>query len=205
MWASYLENSIKGEAANYIGSKGKWFNNYDGLWATLDDKYANRWVLASETIRQFFNRENPEATQTSVDRWFYEQLDCMKSILDLGLTAEQIMVNVMTQVLPEEYANEIRQGLRNKYPDRDRSNFTGEEIRAVYNDTIAIRNIPLTTSQIPISLQHSVQVNKNPKNQSNRKGKKNKSGYNGGILKNNLNLSQGNNQGGNPQPATQRR
>ena len=73
MRATYLEESIKGEAASYIGSKGKWFNNYEGLWAILDDKYANRWVLASDTIRAFFGRANPEHTQTSVDKWFYEQ------------------------------------------------------------------------------------------------------------------------------------
>ena len=106
----------------------------------------------------------------------------------------------MTQALPEEYANELRQGLRNLHPGRDRSDFTGDEIRAVYNDTIAIKNLPLTTSQIPISLQHSTQVNRNPQNQSNRKGRKNRSGYNGGIPKNNSNPSQGSNQGGTPQP-----
>merc|ERR1739842_182934 len=148
-----------------------------------DDKYGNRWIVTSETIRQFFQKEKPEATQTSVDRWFYEQLDCIKSILDLNLTTEQILVNVLTQDLPEEYAHEIRQGLRSKFPDRETSNFTGEEIKMVYNDTIAIRNIPLARSQVPISLQHNIQVKQNPKNQSNKKGRKNRSGYNGGVIK----------------------
>ena len=106
----------------------------------------------------------------------------------------------MTQALPEEYANELRQGLRGLHPGRDRSDFTGDEIRAVYNDTIAFRNLPLATSQIPISLQYSTQVNKNPQNRSHRNRKKNKSGYNGGIPKNNPNPSQGNSQSETPQP-----
>ena len=43
LWANYLEECIKGEAAHYIGEKGKWFNKYEALWKTLDDKYGNRW------------------------------------------------------------------------------------------------------------------------------------------------------------------
>merc|ERR1739842_15562 len=139
-------------------------------------------------------------TQTSVDRWFYDQLDCIKSILDLKLTTEQVLVNVLTQDLPEEYAHEIRQSLRSKFPDRDNSNFTGEEIKMAYNDSIAIRNVPPARSLVPISL-HNVQVKQNTKNRNNRK--KNKSGYNGGVVKNqgdNQQSNAGNAQGGNQQP-----
>merc|ERR1739840_45220 len=118
-------------------------------------------------------------------------------ILDLKLTTEQVLVNVLTQDLPEEYAHEIRQSLRSKFPDRDNSNFTGEEIKMAYNDTIAIRNVPPARSQVPISL-HNVQVKQNPRNRNNRK--KNKSGYNGGVVKNqggNQQPNAGDNQGGN--------
>ena len=72
-----------------------------------------------------------------------------------------------------------------------------------YNDTIAIRNVPLARSQVPISL-HNVQVKQNPKNQNNRNRKRNKSGYNGGVIKNSQGDNQqpnaGNTQGGNQQP-----
>ena len=69
-----------------------------------------------------------------------------------------------------------------------------------YNDSIAIRNVPPARSQVPISL-HNVQVKQNTKNRNNRK--KNKSGYNGGVVKNqgdNQQSNAGNAQGGNQQP-----
>merc|ERR1739842_160739 len=90
--------------------------------------------------------------------------------------------------------------LRSKFPDRENSNFTGEEIKMAYNDSIAIRNVPPARSQVPISL-HNVQVKQNTKNRNNRK--KNKSGYNGGVVKNqgdNQQSNTGNAQGGNQQP-----
>ena len=72
-----------------------------------------------------------------------------------------------------------------------------------YNDTIAIRNVPPARSQVPISL-HNVQVKQNTKNQNNRNKKRNKSGYNGGVIKNSQGDNQqpnaGNAQGGNQQP-----
>ena len=167
--ATHLEECIIGEASQYIGSKGNWFDKYDALWAVLDDRYANRWILTSDTIRTFFGRANPEATQTSVDKWFYDQIDSMGSVLDLGLTSEQIMVNIMTQSLPEEYGSELRQGLRGLHPGQNRSAFTKAELRAVYNDTIAVKNLPLVASPITSSLQFSAQVNRNG-NQPNQQG-----------------------------------
>ena len=69
-----------------------------------------------------------------------------------------------------------------------------------YNDSIAIRNVPPARSLVPISL-HNVQVKQNSRNKNNRK--KNKSGYNGGVVKNqgdNQQSNAGNAQGGNQQP-----
>ena len=72
-----------------------------------------------------------------------------------------------------------------------------------YNDSIAIRNVPPARSLVPISL-HNVQIKQNPKNQPNRNRKRNKSGYNGGVIKNSQGDNQqpnaGNAQGGNQQP-----
>ena len=62
------------DAAKYVGSKGDWFDKYEELWALLDDRYANRWILASDTIRNFFGKSAQEATQSSLDKWFYEQM-----------------------------------------------------------------------------------------------------------------------------------
>ncbi|CAL4128638.1 unnamed protein product [Meganyctiphanes norvegica] len=54
--ATYLENSLRGEARRYMGTKSDYFGEYDEMWRLLDDKYANRWVLASDTIREFFGK-----------------------------------------------------------------------------------------------------------------------------------------------------
>ena len=123
LWASHLKKSITGDAAKYIGSKSNWFDKYEELWALLDDRYANQIILASDTIRIFFGKTAPEATQTSVDQWFYKQMDAMKSVLDLNLDAEQIMVNIITQSLPEEYGSELRTGLRVLQPGKKQSSF----------------------------------------------------------------------------------
>ena len=56
--ASHLEKCIIGNAALYIVSKGNWFDKYEELWNVLDDRYANRWILASDTIRTFFGKKS---------------------------------------------------------------------------------------------------------------------------------------------------
>ena len=59
LWATHLANSLRGEAQQYAGDATNWFDKYNELWDTLDSKYANRWLLATETIRNFFSKPPP--------------------------------------------------------------------------------------------------------------------------------------------------
>ena len=53
LWATHLANSLRDEAKKYVGDPTQWFDKYEALWDTLDDKFANRWLLATDTIRNF--------------------------------------------------------------------------------------------------------------------------------------------------------
>ncbi|CAL4245184.1 unnamed protein product, partial [Meganyctiphanes norvegica] len=48
--------------------KSDYFGEYEEMWRLLDDKYANRCVLASDTIRDFFGKPPPPATQEDRER-----------------------------------------------------------------------------------------------------------------------------------------
>ena len=168
LYATHLEGSLLGEAARYVGSKGNWFDKYDELWELLEDRYANRWILASDTIRGFFGKPTPEPTQEAVDTWFYSQMDAMQSVIDLNFSVEQLMVNIVTQSLPEEFGNVLRNGLRALQPGKKQAAFSQSEIRTVYNDTIAIRGTGLITSPITGTLNFSTGVYRS--DNSNNKG-----------------------------------
>ena len=71
MWATHLVNSLRGEAKKYVGEATDWFDQYDELWETLDSKYANRWLLATETIRKFFSRPPPKDNLQAVKDFFF--------------------------------------------------------------------------------------------------------------------------------------
>ena len=59
LWATHLANSLKGDAKKYIGDTTAWFDKYDQLWNALETKYANRWTLATETIKALFQKAPP--------------------------------------------------------------------------------------------------------------------------------------------------
>ena len=147
-WPSYLENNILGEAKKYIGTKGNWHNDYAKLWEVLDDRYANRWNIATDSVKNFFFKPLPEGDQKDVLDWFYEQIDNLNSLISLGLSVEEVGTSLIIQQLPEEYAKEVRNGLRVSQTNKNKAAFSIKELRAVVNDTIAVQHDPATT--IPV-------------------------------------------------------
>ena len=147
-WPSYLENNILGEAKKYIGTKGNWHNDYAKLWEVLDDRYANRWNIATDSVKNFFFKPLPEGDQKDVLDWFYEQIDNLNSLISLGLSVEEVGTSLIIQQLPEEYAKEVRNGLRVSQTNKSKAAFSIKELRAVVNDTIAVQHDPATT--IPV-------------------------------------------------------
>ena len=107
-------------------------------------------------------------------------------------------------------------------PGKKQSAFSKEELRAVYNDTIAVRNSPLVVDPIVGTLNFSTGVQRQPVNPTNpsprgggggspksrNRNRRNRSGYQGGNPSGNLNSNQRGNQGGiprgNPQNNQQR-
>ena len=74
----------------------------------------------------------------SVKKYFYEQIINISHILDLGMTTEELMVCHLVQMLPAPYRKELRDGLRILHPAKDKAAFTVDEVRKVFNDTIAV-------------------------------------------------------------------
>ena len=151
LWATHLENKLTGDAKKYIGLKGSWYNKYDELWEALDDKYANRWNIATEAVSNFFFKPRPEDDQESVLDWFHDQVDNLRNVTNLNMTVEEIGTNLILQTLPDKYAREVRSGLRVAHAsNKKKAAFSIKELREVVNDTIAIKHDPESSSP-PIS------------------------------------------------------
>ena len=141
LWATHLENKLTDDAKRYVGSKSSWYNKYSELWEALDDKYANRWNIATEAVRNFFYEHRPENNQEAVLNWFHQQLDHLRSVINLDMTVEEIGTNLILQTLPNDYAREVRSGLRvANANNKKKAAFSIKELRTVVNDTIAIKH-----------------------------------------------------------------
>ncbi|CAL4221387.1 unnamed protein product [Meganyctiphanes norvegica] len=138
--ASYLESSLRGEAIKYMGKKSDYFGKYEEMWEILDDRYANKWVLASDTIKEFFGKAPPRPTQDNVNEWFWDQIDSLKGVLDLGMSLEEVGVNMLIQAMPNEFGTELSNGLKALEPGRRKFAFSLKQIRSVFNDTIGVRS-----------------------------------------------------------------
>ena len=65
LWGVELENSLIGDALEYIGGRGHWHGRYEELWAILDDKYANRWNVTTEAISSFYFKQLSEESRVA--------------------------------------------------------------------------------------------------------------------------------------------
>ena len=138
LWATHLVNSLAGPAKEYIGDPGKWYNRYDELWEFLDDKYANRWLLATETIMAFFYKKYPGEEPEQLKKYFYEQLDNLASIKKLGMSVEEVLVNFLISSLPPKERKELRDGLRVLQPGKNKAAFSAAQVRKIFNDTLGV-------------------------------------------------------------------
>ena len=153
MWGYYLHTHLHGEAAEYVGDKDSWQNRYAELWEKLDSRYANRWNLASETIKSSVLSSPPQDPSQMV-KYIHDQLNCIRGIDSLGLDGGQLAIHILLMKLPENIATPIRQGLRLKRRDKGDQDykFTPEEFRDVVNDTLVNKTI---TPIPPITLYSS--------------------------------------------------
>ena len=155
LWAQHLENSLKEDAQRYIGKKGSWFNKYNELWAHLDHKYANRWNIASEAVQNFFFQPEPEEDRKETVDWFYTMKNNLDSLIRLGLTMEEVGVNLILQRMPEVHAKEVRQALRTAHAGKNnKEKFSIKTLTAVVNDTIAVERVmvPQTAAKSTLNL-----------------------------------------------------
>ena len=122
LWATHLVNSLKDKVKQYVGGEGEWFNKYNELWEMLDNKYANKWRLSTDPVKNYF----------------YDQLDNIAKIIKLGMSNEELCVNHLIHTLPPAYRKELRDGLRVLQPSKTKAAFSIKEVRKVFNDTIGV-------------------------------------------------------------------
>ncbi|MCP4274571.1 MAG: hypothetical protein GY781_21815, partial [Gammaproteobacteria bacterium] len=139
LWATHLANSLEGEAKQYAGDATNWFDKYNELWETLDSKYANRWLLATETIRNFFSKPPPKDNLQAVKDFFFDQLQALNNVLALKMEVEHIGVNHIIEKLPDKYRSELQNGLRVLQPGQTNAAFSRKIVKDVYNDTIGVK------------------------------------------------------------------
>ena len=153
MWATHLVNSLKGEAKKYVGEATDWFDQYDELWESLDSKYANRWLLATETIRKFFGRPPPKDNLQAVKDFFFDQMQALNNLLALKMELEHIGVNHIIENLPERYRSQLQNGLRVLQPGQNNANFSRKTAKNVFNDTIGIQKAQPAPLKSTLTLQ----------------------------------------------------
>ena len=168
LWGTHLYNALKGDAREYVGSQRDWIDKYNELWDMLDDKYANRWVLANETISTFICKPVPGDSIEEINKFFYSQIDSLKSVLDLKMSLEQVGVSIICQSLPEEIGKDIKQGLRALYPNKKQYAFTIKDVVSVYNDSMAIRNVSNLSETLHSTLSMKAAVKQLPKASSDQ-------------------------------------
>ena len=140
LWASHLVNALKGDAQKYIGESNKWFDNYDKLWDNLDAKYGNRWILAAESVKALFNKLPPPADDLeAVKAHFFELIDALIALMELGMSLEEVGVNFIIETLPDEHKTDLRNGLRALQPGQKTASFKIDTVRNVFNDTIGVK------------------------------------------------------------------
>ena len=139
LWATHLANSMRGDAKKYIGDPTSWFDQYEKLWKALDTKYDNRWSLSSETTKAVFHRPPPPSGDLeAIKVWFFEQMQALVTLVESGMSLEQVGVNHVILQLPEEQRKELLNGLRALLPGQKTTSFTMDMVRSVFNDTVGV-------------------------------------------------------------------
>ena len=170
LWATHLVNSLKDKVKQYVGGEGEWFNKYDELWEMLDNKYANKWLLSTDTVSTFFHKARPTSDEPDpVKNYFYDQLDNIAKIIKLGMSNEELCVNHLIHTLPPAYRKELRDGLRVLQPSKTKAAFSIKEVRKVFNDTIGVM-VDEETEQNKGTLNFASSSDKSLRR--NRRGKK---------------------------------
>ena len=72
--------------------------------------------------------------------------------MDLGMTLEQVGVNMICQSLPDEVGKDLRAGLRALHSDKEKYAFSIKEIVKVYNDVISINGMADESASIHSTL-----------------------------------------------------
>ena len=157
LWGGQLEESLRGEALDYVGGKGLWHGKYEELWAILDNKYANRWNITTEAVSNFYFKTLPEGTREAHIKWFYEMANDLRALVKLNLSVEELGTSMIIQMMKADYANEVRSSLKVNAGrgGADKAAFSLNEMISAVNDTLAVNHDPeqFSTARSTLSLQ----------------------------------------------------
>ena len=144
LWGIQLENSLIGDALEYIGGRGLWHGRYEELWATLDDKYTNRWNVTREAMSNFYFKPLPDESRAAHLKWFYEMANDLRTLTKLNLSVEELGTCMILQMMKPAYAREVRSSLIvNAGPgNAKKAAFSLKEFISAVNDTLAVKHDP---------------------------------------------------------------
>ena len=157
LWGGQLEDSLKGDALDYVGGRGLWHGKYEELWAILDDKYANRWNVTTEAVSNFYFKPLPEGSREAHIKWFYEMANDLRALVKLNLSVEQLGTSMILQMMRADYANEVRSSLKVNAgkAGANKAAFSLNEMVSAVNDTLAVNHDPgqFCTARSTLTLQ----------------------------------------------------
>ena len=157
LWGGQLEESLRGDALDYVGGKGLWHGRYEELWSILDNKYANRWNITTEAVSNFYFKPLPEASREAHIRWFYEMANDLRALVKLNLSVEELGTSMIIQMMKADYANEVRSSLKVNAgrAGANKAAFSLNEMISAVNDTLVINHDPeqFSTARSTLALQ----------------------------------------------------
>ena len=157
LWGGQLEDSLRGDALDYVGGRGLWHGKYEELWAILDDKYANRWNITTEAVSNFYFKPLPEGSREAHLKWFYEMANDLRALVKLNLSVEQLGTSMILQMMRADYANEVRSSLKVNAgrAGANKAAFSLTEMVSSVNDTLAVNHDPgqFCTARSTLTLQ----------------------------------------------------
>ena len=107
----FIYDSLKGEPKEYIGEGESWLNREEELWTRLDSKYADKWSMTAELVKQTMCTEVPTGGP-ELDKYLEQMVNQLRKVKRTQMPAEQLAAQKLLLDLPRKKANELRAALR---------------------------------------------------------------------------------------------
>merc|ERR1712239_88659 len=87
---NFIFESLSGAPKEYIGEGKSWLDKEKELWTRLDSKYADKWTMNAELVKQTLCTEIPKEVGPELDRFLEKTCNQLRKIESTEMTASQL-------------------------------------------------------------------------------------------------------------------